>query len=122
MDQAAIADQWEEIEAVWPHGTCVEGRVYRVTPFGAFLDLGIRFSGLLEYPDSSRPPQRSFVEGQVVRAAVVRPHPGLGQIKLTTEPDACPPDVDPVPPPPHLRCAPSPLSENFEPRRRARST
>jgi ribosomal protein S1 len=80
VEESAIEGLWSQLEVVWPRGTKVRGVVFAVRPFGFFVDLGTRFLGLIEAPDTDD----ALEVGDVVEAWVVRAHPGLRQILLAT--------------------------------------
>jgi hypothetical protein len=73
---------WRILTEAWPVGTPVAGVVYAVQTFGAFVDLGTPFLGLMEYPDSDLAPGQSYEQGQTVRGVVRYMHPGLRQVLL----------------------------------------
>ncbi len=53
---------WEGAKALLPRGTQVTGRVTNCQPFGAFVDLGVGFRGLLELIN--------FAEGRTRRVRI----------------------------------------------------
>jgi len=45
--KSTLADPWETVSASFPEGTVQAGKVVRLTPFGAFVNLGPGIDGLL---------------------------------------------------------------------------
>jgi predicted RNA-binding protein with RPS1 domain len=90
-------DAWAELTRVWHIGDRVRGRVLNVQPFGVFVDLGVRYPGLIELPELQRSQYRDAWPGVdtdvdcVIRVLVSRETPGP-QIKLWVTDPASPPD------------------------------
>jgi len=45
--KSTLTDPWDNVAAVYPEGTLQRGKVVRLTPFGAFVNLGPGIDGLL---------------------------------------------------------------------------
>jgi len=45
--KSTLADPWDEVRSTYPEGTIQRGTVVRLTPFGAFVNLGPGVDGLL---------------------------------------------------------------------------
>jgi len=45
--KSTLTDPWDNVTAVYPEGTLQRGKVVRLTPFGAFVNLGPGIDGLL---------------------------------------------------------------------------
>ena len=45
--KSTLADPWDEVRSAYPEGTIQRGSVVRLTPFGAFVNLGPGVDGLL---------------------------------------------------------------------------
>jgi len=72
----AMADPWDDAEDRWQVDDIVAGRVVRLAPFGAFVELTEGVDGLipaseLSYDRRIRQPREILSEGQVVNARVM---------------------------------------------------
>jgi small subunit ribosomal protein S1 len=68
-------DPWTGASVRWPAESVVEGRVKRVTDFGAFVELSPGVEGLVHISELShefvRSPQEAVQEGQTIQAKVL---------------------------------------------------
>ncbi|MCA9472271.1 MAG: 30S ribosomal protein S1 [Nitrospirales bacterium] len=76
MKQTA-PNPWDVIEAKYPEGTHIEGKVKSVTDFGAFIGLDEGIDGLIHISDMSwtkhiKHPSELFKKGQSVQAVILR--------------------------------------------------
>ncbi len=76
MKQTA-PNPWDVIEAKYPEGTHIEGKVKSVTDFGAFVGLEEGIDGLIHISDMSwtkhiKHPSELFKKGQSVQAVILR--------------------------------------------------
>ena len=76
MKQTA-PNPWDVIEAKYPEGTEIEGKVKSVTDFGAFVGLEEGIDGLIHISDMSwtkhiKHPSELFKKGQSVQAVILR--------------------------------------------------
>ena len=76
MKQTA-PNPWDVIEAKYPEGTQIEGKVKSVTDFGAFVGLDEGIDGLIHISDMSwtkhiKHPSELFKKGQSVQAVILR--------------------------------------------------
>ena len=95
MKQTA-PNPWDIIEAKYPAGTQIEGKVKSVTDFGAFIGLDEGIDGLIHISDMSwtkhiKHPSELFKKGQVVKAVTLRidkekERLSLGYKQLTPDP------------------------------------
>jgi small subunit ribosomal protein S1 len=95
MKQTA-PNPWDIIEAKYPAGTEIEGKVKSVTDFGAFIGLDEGIDGLIHISDMSwtkhiKHPSELFKKGQVVKAVTLRidkekERLSLGYKQLTPDP------------------------------------
>lgn len=95
MKQTA-PNPWDIIEAKYPTGTQIEGKVKSVTDFGAFIGLEEGIDGLIHISDMSwtkhiKHPSELFKKGQVVKAVTLRidkekERLSLGYKQLTPDP------------------------------------
>jgi small subunit ribosomal protein S1 len=79
------ADPWRQVEQRVHPGDWVEGRVTRLTSFGAFVDLGEGVEGLLH--TSQMAGADPVAEGQVVRVRVVSVEAERQRIGLSLRPE-----------------------------------
>ena len=95
MKQTA-PNPWDIIEAKYPAGTQIEGKVKSVTDFGAFIGLDEGIDGLIHISDMSwtkhiKHPSELFKKGQTVQAVTLRidkekERLSLGYKQLTLDP------------------------------------
>ncbi|RMH31431.1 MAG: 30S ribosomal protein S1 [Nitrospirae bacterium] len=95
MKQTA-PNPWDVIEARYPVGTRIEGKVKSVTDFGAFVGLEEGIDGLIHISDMSwtkhiKHPSELFKKGQTVQAVILRidrekERLSLGYKQLTADP------------------------------------
>ncbi|MBM4123339.1 MAG: 30S ribosomal protein S1 [Nitrospira sp.] len=95
MKQTA-PNPWDMVEAKYPVGTRIEGKVKSLTDFGAFVGLDEGIDGLIHISDMSwtkhiKHPSELFKKGQKVEAAVLRidkekERLSLGYKQLTRDP------------------------------------
>ncbi len=76
MKQTA-PNPWDTVEAKYPPGTRIEGKVKSLTDFGAFIGLDEGIDGLIHISDMSwtkhiKHPSELFKKGQKVEAVVLR--------------------------------------------------
>jgi small subunit ribosomal protein S1 len=75
MDDAPVGLTWDEVKERFPVGAAVEGTITTVVPYGVWVDLGMRFQGLVLAPDAGmqKGEQTSdcFQQGQVISANVL---------------------------------------------------
>jgi small subunit ribosomal protein S1 len=91
-----IANPWDMIEAKYPVGTKIEGKVKSLTDFGAFIGMDEGVDGLIHISDMSwtkhvKHPSELFKKGQKVDAIVLRidkekERLSLGYKQLTRDP------------------------------------
>lgn len=72
----ALGDPWEEVEKKFPVNTVVEAPITNLAQFGAFVDLGDGFEGLIHIGDITREkrlnhPKEMLAPAQVVKAQVI---------------------------------------------------
>jgi small subunit ribosomal protein S1 len=72
----ALGDPWEEVEKKFPVGTTLEAPISNLAQFGAFVDLGEGFEGLIHIGDITREkrlnhPKEMLNAGQTVKAQVL---------------------------------------------------
>jgi len=76
----AMPDPWANVEARYPVGTSVTGRVVRVEPFGAFIEVEEGLEGLLPVSEISwqriRHPSDVVKEGDTIKLVVIAVDPG----------------------------------------------
>jgi small subunit ribosomal protein S1 len=92
----ALGDPWEQVDARFPAGKVVEASVVTLANFGAFVDLGDGFEGMIHIGDISREkrlkhPKEVLAVGQTVKAQVLgidrerrRIRLGMKQLEPTT--------------------------------------
>jgi small subunit ribosomal protein S1 len=95
MKQTA-PNPWDMVEAKYPSGTRIEGKVKSLTDFGAFIGLDEGIDGLIHISDMSwtkhiKHPSELFKKGQKVEAVVLRidkekERLSLGYKQLTRDP------------------------------------
>ncbi|WP_447975342.1 30S ribosomal protein S1 [Nitrospira sp. Kam-Ns4a] len=95
MKQTA-PNPWDTVEAKYPPGTRIEGKVKSLTDFGAFIGLDEGIDGLIHISDMSwtkhiKHPSELFKKGQKVEAVVLRidkekERLSLGYKQLTRDP------------------------------------
>jgi len=72
----AQPDPWEDVEHRYPRGALVEGKVTKITEFGAFVELEEGVEGLIHVSELSwqrvSHPKELVEEGQTVRAMVIK--------------------------------------------------
>ncbi len=72
----ALPDPWEDVEHRYPRGALVEGKVTKITEFGAFVELEEGVEGLIHVSELSwqriSHPKELMEEGQTVRAMVIK--------------------------------------------------
>lgn len=95
MKQTA-PNPWDTVEAKYPPGTKIEGKVKSLTDFGAFIGLDEGIDGLIHISDMSwtrhvKHPSELFKKGQKVEAVVLRidkdkERLSLGYKQLTRDP------------------------------------
>ena len=81
-------DPWATARAAFPEGTVVTGKVVRLQPFGAFVELAPGIDGLLHISNivgdrKINHPKDVLAEGQMVEATVLSVHEGRKRIGLT---------------------------------------
>lgn len=84
----ALGDPWDEVDQRFPIGTVVEGAITHMANFGAFVDLGDGFEGMIHVGDITREkrlnhPREVLQQGQVVKAAVVEIDRDRRRIRLS---------------------------------------
>jgi small subunit ribosomal protein S1 len=79
------ADPWQQVESRVRPGDWVEGRVTRLTSFGAFIDLGEGVEGLLH--SSQMAGSEGVAEGETVRVRVVSVEAARQRIGLSLRPE-----------------------------------
>lgn len=72
----ALGDPWQDAKNTFPVGSVVEGTVINLTKFGAFVDLGNGFEGMIHIADITREkrldhPREVLATGQPIRAQVL---------------------------------------------------
>jgi len=76
----AMPDPWANIETRYPTGSAVTGRVTRVEPFGAFIEVEEGLEGLLPVSEMSwqrvRHPGDVVKEGDTIKLVVIAVDPG----------------------------------------------
>jgi small subunit ribosomal protein S1 len=79
-------DPWDTVAEQFPEGTRLQGRVVRLQPFGAFVELAPGIDGLLHVSTLDDPrvrdARRAFEEGQTVDVTVVSVDPSRQRIGL----------------------------------------
>jgi len=91
-----LPNPWDELRAMYPEGSIVEGVVKNVTDFGVFVDIGGEIDGLVHISDLTwnqriRHPSELVKKGDRVRAKVLRISPenqkfSLGMKQLQPDP------------------------------------
>lgn len=80
-------DPWIEIASKYTIGTIVEGEVSRLTPFGAFMELGDDINGLIHLTEITdqeiKDPSEVLKAGQHVKAKVIALEPEEHRIGLS---------------------------------------
>lgn len=90
--------EWETLKETLRVGDPVRGRIARHVAFGAFVDLGHPFDGLIENPNFSsdrvRNESRQPAVGSIVDAVVVQLDDRNHQVRLSIRPEdvRCPPE------------------------------
>ena len=83
----AQPDPWEDVEHRYPRGALVEGRVTKITEFGAFVELEEGVEGLIHVSELSwqriSHPQEVLSEGQNIRAMVLKVNREQRRISLS---------------------------------------
>ncbi|MFO8034640.1 MAG: S1 RNA-binding domain-containing protein [Candidatus Bipolaricaulota bacterium] len=83
----AQPDPWEDVEHRYPRGALVEGRVSKITDFGAFVELEEGIEGLVHVSELSWQrvvhPQEVLQENQSLRAIVLKVDPEDRRISLS---------------------------------------
>lgn len=84
-------DPWETVEADYAPGTWVSGRVVRIAPFGAFIELAEGLEGLAHIsqlaPHHVADPREVVQEGETVQVRVLRVSPAERRISLSLVPE-----------------------------------
>lgn len=82
-----LPNPWENIAEKYPAGKGVEGKVVRLAPFGAFIELESGVDGLAHISQLSEKrvnnPSDVLTAGQVVKAKVIEVDEAKGKISLT---------------------------------------
>ena len=85
--KAAMADPWAGVEARYPVGTPLTGRVARVEAFGAFIELEEGLEGLLPASEMSwqriRNPSDVVKEGDTIKLVVISIDPAQRRMSLS---------------------------------------
>jgi small subunit ribosomal protein S1 len=85
--KAAMADPWTGAEAKYAVGTAITGRVARVEPFGAFIELEEGLEGLLPVSEISwqriRAPGDVVKEGDTIKLVVISIDPTQRRMSLS---------------------------------------
>jgi small subunit ribosomal protein S1 len=85
--KAAMADPWVGAEAKYAVGTAITGRVARVEPFGAFIELEEGLEGLLPVSEMSwqriRNPSDVVKEGDTIKLIVISIDPTQRRMSLS---------------------------------------
>ncbi|MGD8375593.1 MAG: 30S ribosomal protein S1 [Acidobacteriota bacterium] len=80
-------DVWEDFFRTHPVGTIVEGKIVRLTDFGAFVELAEGIEGLVHVSELSEEriedPAKAFKVGQAIQAKVIRTDPAEHKIGLS---------------------------------------
>lgn len=84
----ALGDPWETVESRFPAGSVVEGTITNLANFGAFVDLGDGFEGMIHVGDITREkrldhPREVLKAGEAVKAAVQEIDRGKRRIRLS---------------------------------------
>lgn len=82
-----LSNPWDELRAMHPEGSIVEGVVKNVTDFGVFVDIGREIDGLVHISDLSwnqriKHPSEVLKKGDRVRAKVLRINPEAQKFSL----------------------------------------
>jgi small subunit ribosomal protein S1 len=82
-----LSNPWDELRALHPEGTIVEGVVKNVADFGIFVDVGEDIDGLVHVSDLSwntrvKNPSELFKKGDHVRAKVLKIDPEAQKFSL----------------------------------------
>ncbi len=90
--RALEKDPWQEVLVNFPVGAQVEGRVNRLQPFGAFVELAPGVDGLIHVSELGAGrrithPQEVLELGQQVQATVISVDPEKKRIGLSLDPD-----------------------------------
>src|SRR5688572_22866272 len=86
-------DEWEKLTARWRVGQIVTGRIDEYVAcgaFGAFVDLGVGFLGLIENPNFASDRVRHFDEppvGATVEAVITTFDDRIQQVRLSIRPE-----------------------------------
>lgn len=82
-----LPDPWEDVEHRYPRGALVEGKVTKITEFGAFVELEEGVEGLIHVSELSwqrvSHPRELIKEGQTVRAMVIKVNQEQRRISLS---------------------------------------
>ncbi len=83
-----LPNPWDELRALHPEGSVVDGTVKNVTDFGVFVDIGGEIDGLIHVSDISwsqrvKHPSELFKKGDKVTAKVIRIDPEAQKFSLS---------------------------------------
>ncbi len=84
----ALADPWQDIEGRFKPGDVVEGRIARLAPFGAFVEIATGIEGLVHLSEMSwekrvAKPEEIVAPGDVVQVAIREVNPETRRISLS---------------------------------------
>jgi small subunit ribosomal protein S1 len=90
--RALARDPWSDVERDYPVGTRVQGRVSRMQPFGAFVELAPGVDGLIHISELGAGrrighPSEVLQEGQTLEAVVLGVDPARRRIALSLDLD-----------------------------------
>ncbi len=126
-----LPNPWDEIERKYRVGSTITGKVVRLAPFGAFVELEPGVDGLVHISQMAdwrvERPEDVVAPGQEVLVKVLRVDPHERRISLSmrgVESQETPPDFEPEPEPPstEVEPKPEPLDTETEPEAEPPST
>ncbi len=126
-----LPNPWDEIERKYRVGSTITGKVVRLAPFGAFVELEPGVDGLVHISQMAdwrvERPEDVVAPGQEVLVKVLRVDPHERRISLSmrgVESQETPPDSEPEPEPPstEVEPKPEPLDTETEPEAEPSST
>ncbi len=82
-------DPWEKLAQTFPVGTVVEGKITKITGFGAFVELANGIEGLVHVSQIDKAPSQAIEEvlkeGETITAKVIRVEPAERKIALSVK-------------------------------------
>ncbi len=101
--RALAKDPWSEAAERFPTGSRATGKVTRLQPFGAFVELAPGLEGMAHISELGvdrriNHPEEVLSQGQQVEAVVLQVDPQRRRIALSLNPDAAPVELPPARP------------------------